>query len=483
MVERSNTEPRGSLGILATPTTLVHRADEDPSRAEAMHLLVLEACGLAVHHLPRSGSLTIGRAEDCDVRLRDPLASRHHAVLHAEPLAIEDRGSANGTLIGGNLISPGASGPVLVGQAITIGGSLLLVRRAEAVRAPREDSDGANANRVEAAGMVLGPDPAMKRLYQLIERIGPGRISVLILGETGAGKELVAETIHRASPRRDAAFVRINCAALSETLLESELFGHERGAFTGAVTAKPGLIEVASSGSVFLDEVGELSLALQAKLLRVIEAREVTRVGSLRPREVDVRFISATNRNLEQQIARGAFRLDLFFRLSGVSVGVPPLRERTCDILPLAETFVARLSDQLGLTLRPRLTKDTVNVLLTHRWPGNVRELRNAMERAVLLCSEGRIEPADLSLGYLDTTGQPAAAAAALADSELPPAAPTPVSRHPDGAEPRQRIVEALARCNGNQTRAARLLGMPRRTLVAKLPLYNIPRPRKTESV
>jgi transcriptional regulator with GAF, ATPase, and Fis domain len=333
----------------------------------------------------------------------------------------------------------------------------------------------------------------MKDLYVLVGRIAPSPINVLILGETGVGKEVVAETIHRRSPRADAPVVRINCAALSEALLESELFGHEKGAFTGAVSAKPGLIEVANGGTVFLDEVGELTPSLQAKLLRVLEAREVTRVGGLRPRPVDVRFISATNRDLETEVTRGAFRSDLFFRLNGLSVVVPPLRDRKSEIVPLAELFLARVCDQMSLLPRPTLTAQAIDLMKAHPWPGNVRELRNAIERAVLLCSDGLIGPGDLGLGQL------ALAAPRVADPGRSTASPGPMpvgrsedkngspvqarDSRPDHHEERQRIVEALDTCNGNQTRAAKLLGMPRRTLVTKLTAHNIPRPRKIEGL
>ena len=181
----------------------------------------------------------------------------------------------------------------------------------------------------------------MRRVHELAERAAAGTINVLITGETGVGKELLAETVHRASPRRGGPYVCLNCAALSETLLESELFGHERGAFTGAVQAKPGLLETAARGTLFLDEVGELPLATQAKLLRVIETREVTRLGSVRPHRIDVRFIAATNRDLEAEVARGAFRADLYFRLNGITLTIPPLRSRLEEIRPLAETFAA----------------------------------------------------------------------------------------------------------------------------------------------
>jgi transcriptional regulator with GAF, ATPase, and Fis domain len=310
----------------------------------------------------------------------------------------------------------------------------------------------------------------------MLERVAVSPINVLILGETGVGKEVVAEAIHRLSTRREAGFVRVNCAAVSEALFESELFGHERGAFTGAVASKPGLVEVADKGTVFLDEVGELGAGAQAKLLRVIEAREVTRVGGLRHRSVDVRFLAATNRNLEHEVARGNFRSDLFFRLNGMALSVPPLRARAEEVVPLAELFLTRIAERLCLPTRPRLGASAIKQLLAHSWPGNVRELRNAIERAAVLCVGTVIEAHDLALsamasappsGEKVTTG-------AMPKPELSPLGPGRLRE-------RERIVEALQQCNGNQTRAAALLGMPRRTLVAKLAALSVPRPRKRD--
>jgi DNA-binding NtrC family response regulator len=245
--------------------------------------------------------------------------------------------------------------------------------------------------------------------------------------------------------------VCINCAALSEPLLESELFGHERGAFTGATGAKPGLLETAPGGTVFLDEVGELPAALQAKLLRVIETRELTRVGSVRPRQIDVRFIAATNRDLEAEVARGTFRRDLFFRLNGMTLSLPPLRARPREIPVLCRLFLKELSGAAGRKTPPRLTAEALAQLCAHGWPGNVRELRNAIERALLLA------PGD-EIGI----------------EHLPGAAPAPVGE-------RERILAVLAACAGNQSRAARELGISRKVLLARLDAYGVKRPRKGE--
>jgi DNA-binding NtrC family response regulator len=424
----------------------------------------LEASGLAIFPLPETGLVNIGRGEDCEVRIQDALVSRRHAILRLNPLTIEDAGSANGTKLGTERLSAGAAVPIHAGQAISVGRSLLIVRRA--TTSADAETNGASS-RGEFDTNIVVCDPAMKKIYSTVERLAQGQINVLILGETGVGKEVIAEAIHRASPRRDLPLLRLNCASLSEALLESELFGHERGAFTGASATKPGLIELADRGTVFLDEVGELSRTLQAKLLRLIETRETMRIGGLKPRAVDVRFLFATNRDLEADVSAGRFRADLYFRLKGAVVEVPPLRERRSEILPLAEACVARAAAQMQFEVVPRLSGDAQTRLLAHSWPGNVRELRNAIERAVLLCNAALIDAEDLAL---DTLASPERVLNDAAPTELPPALLD---------SERDRIAQALVECGGNQSRAAESLGIPRRTFVRKLAELGLPRPRR----
>jgi DNA-binding NtrC family response regulator len=288
------------------------------------------------------------------------------------------------------------------------------------------------------------------------------------------GKELVAESIHRRSGTRSASpFVRINCAALTPSLLESELFGHERGAFTGANQARPGLFEAAHGGTVFLDEVGELPLAAQAKLLRVLEVREVTRIGAVRARSIDARFVAATNRDLRVEVARGAFRQDLYFRLAGATVRVPPLRQRPADIEPLVRHFASELSGHTGLPM-PAFSAAALAHLRSHAWLGNVRELRNTVERALLTTKRPLIEPFDLVLESADVGAE-------LPHDNWSPTLPPsgePFALSEAQRSERDRILTALAACHGNQSRAADWLQMPRRTLVRKLALLGIPRPQ-----
>lgn len=318
----------------------------------------------------------------------------------------------------------------------------------------------------------------------LVDRIADSPLSVLIRGETGVGKELCAAEIHRRSSRRDRPFVKLNCAAFTETLLESELFGYERGAFTGAVAAKPGLLETADGGTVFLDEVGDLPMPLQAKLLRVLEDREVLRVGALKPRRVDVRFVSATNRPLERDIAEGKFRRDLLYRLAGVVVEIPPLRERVDEIEGLAASFVQSICRDIQRPDPPALTPAAIAALRAQPWPGNIRELRNVVERAVLLARGDAITPEDLGLAGDDgpTLDLPSPTRSPSGGGDVDGAAPqrAPRALTAELAEvERRQILAALEQFGGNQTRAARHLGISRTTLQKRMDDYGIPRPRK----
>lgn len=311
----------------------------------------------------------------------------------------------------------------------------------------------------QAGPVVLAP--AMKQLFALVDRVAAGAICVLVTGETGTGKEVVAHAIHQRSPRAKKAFLTLNCGAFTESLLESELFGHEKGAFTGATEAKEGLFESAQGGTVFLDELGELSPSTQVKLLRVLEERAVRRVGSVKVRPIDVRFVAATNRNLEEDVRAGRFREDLYFRIAGVTLSVPPLRERKEEIEPLARSFLTRFATQLARRV-PELSPAALRQLEKYRWPGNIRELRNMMERAVLLCAGDQVTPEHLP---------PEKLSALWVDAT--PASPG------DGAADRQQIIEALALHAGNQTQAAKQLGISRRTLLHRLDAYRLPRPQK----
>jgi transcriptional regulator with PAS, ATPase and Fis domain len=321
----------------------------------------------------------------------------------------------------------------------------------------------------------------------------------------------MAKEIHRLSPRAGKPFVGLNCAALTETLLESELFGHERGAFSGAVNTKPGLFEVAEKGTVFLDEIGEMSSSIQAKLLRVLEERQVLRVGGLSPRSIDVRFLAASHKDLEGEVAAGRFRQDLYFRLNGITVEIPPLRERVSEIEGLCTAFIVDAARRNRRTEVPTVSREALSLLKHYAWPGNIRELRNIVERAVLLCTDGRIAAEHLPVERLqrhrvttppapvraappapawrhisddDDEGphtRPAVRVASRAPNDAGAAGPAPGENLKEAVTDleRQRIVDALRKCGGNQTKAAELLGISRRTLVNRLNQFELPRPRK----
>ena len=313
---------------------------------------------------------------------------------------------------------------------------------------------------------LVGQSAEMVAIYRLVARVAALDTTILIQGETGTGKEMVARAIHDASPRADRPLVVVDCAALPEPLFESELFGHERGAFTGAILSRRGLLETADGSTCFLDEIGELSTSLQAKLLRVLQERRFERVGGTTTLEADVRLITATNRDLERAITEARFREDLYYRLAVFRIHLPPLRERGDDVLVLADHFVRQLGANMG-KLAPGLSREARDLLVAHAWPGNIRELQNAIERALILAEGGLI-----SAGHLGIVPRPFRDAAS-------PATPSPDS------EPRtevralaelekQTIVEALRRSNGNKSRAAAALGLSRTQLLRRVRRFGL---------
>ena len=405
-------------------------------------IVVVWDSGTVTRTLEPGKTLILGRGKECDVPVLDVTVSRRHARITSPtsagaPMRIEDLGSAHGVRIDGQRVK--GSRDVWPGQVIEVGAALVLFQDA-----------------VSRKPVTSWPGVDQDRFVTLIAK---SHLPVLILGETGAGKEVMAERIHRASARKDAPFVCLSCAALSDSLLESELFGHEKGAFTGAAATKQGLIETANGGTLFLDEVGELPLDAQATLLRVLETREVRRIGSVRSFSVDVRILAATNRDLDARVREGNFRQDLLYRLNGATIRVTPLRERRHEIIPIAEDLARRAAERAGAPPL-ELAKDAQKVLTAHSWPGNVRELRNVIDRAYVL-AEGR--PIDASHLMIEQSAQ------------------RPAETLPSQLEAieKDRIVAALASVDGNQTKAAALLGISRRALINRLEAYGLPRPRK----
>jgi transcriptional regulator with GAF, ATPase, and Fis domain len=411
----------------------------------------------------------IGRDPGNPLSIPDRLMSRRHCVVTLADgrYHLRDLGSSNGTFVNGIPVQERVLEP---GDRIRAGDSVLMFLTNEpAVRPvppplpnasddrttrigasprPSADSPGEILAEVLAGRVVLqahdmvGESPAMRLVYDRIRKLAPSDCTVLIDGETGTGKELAARAIHQNSRRARRPFVAINCAALTESLLESELFGHEKGAFTGAQALKKGRFEVADGGTVFLDEVGELAGPLQSKLLRALQHHEFERVGGTRTVRVDVRVIAATNRDLAADVSAGRFRQDLWYRLNVVNLTMPPLRDRRADIASLAAHFATKYGRGRPIEVSP----DAVQALMAHDWPGNVRELENAIERAVVLGSSDRITGEDLA-GLFD---------------EAPADADTAAAPFHDGVRQMKRrlILDAIDRAGGNYAAAARLLGL-----------------------
>ena len=596
---------RGMLESVRSLTTLFDTPLQLPPAA--FHLLIMGPDLFLAQALPKNGAMSIGRADNADIRITDPLASRLHARLHITEgmFEIEDIGSINRTKVRDVALDAGERVAVMPGEAVTIGSTILMVQEtrqaarnrrvwphthfearieeecaretrmpfaiirlavegnqpagtiADTISPALRTSDmlalygpsdyeiflpatspdlGSAINNdligrlraqsiVARTGIACHPrdgqtpealvarsserlrgrelpapvegvvveDPRMRRVYGLASSAARGAISVIVLGETGVGKDVMAQEIHRMSPRAKAPFVAINCAAVSEGLLESELFGHEKGAFTGATEAKAGLLESAPGGTVFLDEIGDMPPKLQATLLRVIQTRQVQRVGSVKTRPIDVRFIAATHRDLEAEIASGRFRQDLYYRLNGITLNIPPLRERRSEILPLVRSFLAQFAREMGGDRpAPDVSPEAARLLEAYSWRGNVREVRNTVERALLLCEGSEILPEHLPIESMAANAisfanvpAPGMTPPPPTPAALPAAAPVPA----DFARPtapmnaaedeKERILRVLAECAGSQTRAAKVLGIARSTLIARLDEYGVPRPRK----
>jgi DNA-binding NtrC family response regulator len=532
------------MGGSSDDETRTLRRSPEAASAAAYALFVSSPAGTEVIPLRGRSSFVLGRGASCDIVVRDPSLSREHALLSlADDVRLQDLGSKNGTRADGQWLAPGKPRVLSAGSTVELGSAMLILQRVNVATlparatatavpmaaqqkppsyegpagcrtldesGPKRERGSKRADPNENDGPIV-EDPTMRHLYAMLDVVAPSQLSVLILGETGTGKEVYAAEVHRRSPRATRPFVAIHCAALPESLLEAELFGYEKGAFTGATRAKAGLFEAADGGTVFLDEVGDIPLAIQVKLLRVLETGEVLRLGSVEPSKVDVRFVAATHRDLRALVAAQQFRADLYFRVNGISITLPPLRNRRADIAPLARRFARRAAAaaKKGDVL---FSQDAIDRLEAHDWPGNVRELRNVLERAVVLCTDRTIDPQALFLA--DDERFPAAhapnalsSADALATSEpmyLPArpseardracarhSAPSParepavqpetaadLKRRAREAE-RQELVDALKQCGGNQSRAATRLGISRFTLMSRMETYGLARPRK----
>ncbi|MBL9023847.1 MAG: sigma 54-interacting transcriptional regulator [Myxococcales bacterium] len=425
----------GTTQIDVGPTT-----EGSLRREDRAYVLVRVGDRADVHPVEEDDRLVIGRGEDADIVVDDSRASRRHVeiALRGGRLFVKDLGSRNGTRVGTTVLKS-EERALSRGDEIGVGPARVTV-----IALPTPQTFGPTDE-------VVVADARMKELFDLVERLAGVPTPVLIRGETGAGKEILAARLHERGSRRTGPLVRLNCAAVPESLIESELFGHEKGAFTGATEKKRGYLELADKGTLFLDEIGDLPLAMQAKLLRALETQRVQRVGGREELAVDVRFVCATHHDLEGMVERGAFRRDLFYRIAGFVLEVPPLRERKTEIVPLAETFTHRFAKKLG-KLAPPISEGARAALLAHTWPGNVRELKNAVEHAVVLSNGAAIDATHLPRSVLERT--------ATSGSSM--------QEHVDTAE-RAAIERALAACDGHRQRAADMLGISKRTLQYRL--------------
>ncbi len=363
------------------PSEIATRAQPPPG-AQSDELLLVVVSGSARGKRVKLGErLTVGKAADNDLVLPDDTVSRHHCELERTPLGIvvRDLGSTNHTRVGRTAVR----------EAVIESGSTIVVGSVELLLRGEPNRTQVLPSEATSFGEALGTSLSMRQIFGVLERIAPTDASVLLEGETGTGKDVLARSIHQISTRKDQPFVVVDCGAVSYNLIESELFGHERGAFTGAIAARQGAFEIAGHGTVFLDEVGELPLDVQPKLLRVLESGEFRRVGGNKPLHAEARIVAATKRNLKDEVERGKFREDLYFRLSVVPISVPPLRTRREDVPALVEQFLelARKRDPTASAIS--LTHETVSALAAHDWPGNVRELRNVLDRAIYIAAAG----------------------------------------------------------------------------------------------
>ncbi len=490
-----------------------------PKLTESGRLLVHCANGQANSHtLSTTTANTIGRGLDNTILLQDPGCSRRHCRIEYQDgrWMLHDVGSRNGTLVNGQQITQHtlSDGDVIsiadcwmvfsihketvpektnvsedTQDSLPIRTHLEHLRQSEPLR-PRRYSDTQHKKAVESDGdtakfseepltghvyvssktqqaqqdsqfgRLIGNSKEIQAVLEQVAKSAPTNATILLRGESGVGKELIAQAIHAQSRRSRGPYICVNCAALTETLLESELFGHERGAFTGATERKKGKFEQAHQGTILLDEIGEMAPAVQAKFLRVLEGHAFERVGGQSPVRVDTRIIASTNKNLEEAVRKGTFRKDLFFRLHVLEIFIPPLRKRTVDIPLLAEFFVMELAQQWGSRL-PRILPEAMERLLTYDWPGNVRELKNTIERAVVACQGRDITPADLVFAELDESVRES-------DSFQEISLETVELKH---------IVKTLQSTRWNKSRAAQILGIERSTLDRKLKRYGIKKP------
>ena len=460
------------------------RSTHEHEPSGELAIVVISARGMLRKPLESGTAVVVGRDPGCDVVIDDESVSRRHArLVIGDPMRIEDLGSRNGTRVLGRRLTKGEPVALPVGSVAELGATTVVV-----LRGSSSLRDGTLVPATGASAVAGGPaiaDPAMQQIDALLDLVAPSMLSVLLLGETGTGKEIFAERIHARSKRADRPFLAINCAALQETLLESELFGHEKGAFTGATASKMGLFESADGGTIFLDEIGDMVLSAQAKVLRVLQSGEFTRVGGEQTLKVDVRTLAATNRDLQAAVAAGEFREDLYFRLNVVPLRAPPLRERADDVPLLSAAFIELACRENGMKVKI-ISDEAVALLSAYPWPGNVRELRNVIERLVILSEE--------SIGVDDLPEEIVAEVARhRRESAMPPtqlprvelpaeARALPLREFRDHME-REYIRIKLDENGWNISRTASLLGIERTNLHKKMRALGLSRDNQGQPV
>jgi transcriptional regulator with PAS, ATPase and Fis domain len=409
--------------------------------------------------------IRIGSADTEDIVLTDPTVSRHHAEIHRgrDGVILRDLSSTNGTFVGSVRAKEIYLGP----------DTRFRVGRTELLFTPADEVIDVEPSQNDRFEDLVGTSVAMREVFGLLERVAPTDLTVLITGETGTGKELASHAVHNRSKRKNSPFVVFDCGAAPDKLIESELFGHQRGAFTGAIESRPGIFETADHGTIFLDEIGELPLELQPKLLRVLEQREVRRVGSSKTKPVDVRIVAATNRNLREQVNTGRFREDLYYRLAVVELALPSLRDRMEDLSLLTNHLLQQASHNPGVQ---EIAPEVMDIFQSYRWPGNVRELKNVLLRAIPFCDGSRITIDALPEGLK------------AKKQEAPPTPPPPPQAAPSTlafkdakdqlieAFERAYVVDLLERHDGNVSKAAHSADMDRKSITRLMKKHGITR-------
>ncbi|HTG01285.1 MAG TPA: sigma 54-interacting transcriptional regulator [Nitrospirota bacterium] len=393
--------------------------------------------------------VTIGTLAENDLVLSDATVSRRHAAVEEKPKGylLRDLDSTNGTFLDA----------VRVREAYLSPGARIRLGQTEVVFSPLEERIENLKSSADHFGDLIGSAPSMRQIYAILERVAPTDVTVLLDGETGTGKELAARAVHAQSRRQNGPFIVFDCGSVAPNLIESELFGHEKGAFTDAVKPRPGAFELAHTGTLFLDEIGELSQDLQPKLLRALDQRETKRIGADKPMRFDIRLIAATNRDLEEEVRKGRFREDLFYRLSVVRVSLPPLRSRKEDIEAIAADLLSGITLEINKKTIEGFSPEALSALRAYDWPGNVRELRNVLSRASALCDGRRIEARDLFLSQ----GMKASSLTGLSGKTL--------------EEIEKAAIQAtLKSLDNNKTETARVLGIAYSTLYEKMKKYGL---------